>query len=148
MCQLAQLAVALLRLLERLAEERLGLSVFVPERSLSQLGRHDRVHQPLLRAVVQIPHHAAAGLVSGGQQARPRGDELVTAVGIRDRGVEQLGELRLRSSVSPGGDRSPPQLAMITPQSRPSTTIGTPTAALTWHSTERARSAIGPRARS
>ena len=90
-CQLAQLAVALLRVFERLAEERLGLSVFVPERSLSQLERHDRVHQPLLRAVVQIPHDPAAGLVSGGEQARPRGDELVTAVGVRDGGVEQLG---------------------------------------------------------
>ena len=71
-CELAQLAVALLRLFERLAEERLGLSVFVPERLLSQLERHDRVHQPLLRAVVQIPHDPAAGLVSGGEQARPR----------------------------------------------------------------------------
>ena len=51
------------------------------------------MHQPLLGAVVQIAHDPAAGLVSGGEQTRPRGDELVTAVGVRDRGVEQLGEL-------------------------------------------------------
>ena len=36
--------------------------------------------------------------------------------------------LAIRSSVSAGGDCSPAQLAMITPQSRPSTTIGAPTA--------------------
>jgi hypothetical protein len=51
------------------------------------------VHQPLLRAVVQIAHHPAAGLVSRGEQTRPRRRELVTAVGIRDGSVEQFGEL-------------------------------------------------------
>jgi hypothetical protein len=36
--------------------------------------------------------------------------------------------LAMRSSVSPGGGRSSPQLAVITRQSRPSTTIGAPAA--------------------
>jgi hypothetical protein len=51
-CQRAQFAIALLRLVERVADERIGLSVFVRERLLSQLERHDRLHQPLLGAVV------------------------------------------------------------------------------------------------
>ena len=71
--QLAQLRVALLGLLERLADERLApCRRSSRKRSLSELERHDRVHQPLLRAVVQVAHHAAAGLVAGGEQARPR----------------------------------------------------------------------------
>jgi hypothetical protein len=61
---------------------------------LSQLERDDRVHQPLLGAVVQIPHHPAAGLVSGGEHTRPRGQELVTAVGVGDRGADQVREVR------------------------------------------------------
>ena len=81
------------RVLERLADERLRLSVLLAERSLSELERDDGVHQALLRAVVQIAHHAAAGLVARGEQTRPRGGELVAAVGVRDRGVEQSGEL-------------------------------------------------------
>jgi hypothetical protein len=92
-CQLAQFRVALLRVLERFAEERLRLFVSVSERSLSELERDDGVHQSLLRAVVQVAHHAAAGLVCLGEQTRPRGCELVTAVGVGDGGVEQLGEL-------------------------------------------------------
>jgi hypothetical protein len=115
-CQLAQLTVALLRLFERLADQRLDLAVIVLGRSLSQLERQDRVHQPLLRPVVQIPHDPASRLVSGGEQTRPRGDELVTAVGVRDGGVEHLGELghalfgvfRRRPLAAPA--------AMITPQ--------------------------------
>ncbi len=107
MCQLAQLRVALLGLLERLADERLRLCVVLSERSLSELQRHDGVHQPLLRAVVQVAHHAAAGLVPFGEQTRPRGRELVTAVRVGDRGIEQLGEPAIRSSVPAGGDSSP-----------------------------------------
>ena len=49
--------------------------------------------QPLLRTVVQVAHDAAAGIVCLGEQTRPRSRELVTAVGVGDRGVEQLGEL-------------------------------------------------------
>jgi hypothetical protein len=30
------------------------------------------VHQPLLRAVMQVPHHAAAGLAPFSEQTRPR----------------------------------------------------------------------------
>ena len=62
-CQLAQLRVAALRVLERLVDERSGLSVLLSERLLSELERDDRVHQALLCAVVQIAHDAAAGLV-------------------------------------------------------------------------------------
>ena len=64
------------------------------ERPLRELQRDDRVHEPLLRAVVQVAHDAAARLVARGEQARARGGELVAAVGVGDRGVEQLGELR------------------------------------------------------
>jgi hypothetical protein len=60
------------------------------ERSLGQLQRHDRVHQPLLRAVVQVADHATTGLVGLGDETRSRGGELVAGVGVRDRGVEEL----------------------------------------------------------
>ena len=92
-------------------DQRLRVLRLVPQRSLSELERHDRVHQPLLRAVVQVAHDAAASLVSCGEQARPRGVELVAAVGVRDGGVEQLRRTRpcapryRRASASPAQRR-------------------------------------------
>ncbi|HYZ53482.1 MAG TPA: hypothetical protein VE733_08280 [Streptosporangiaceae bacterium] len=50
--------------------------------------------QALLGAVVQITLDAAPGGIGGGHDPRPRGGQLVTAVGVRARGTEQLGKLR------------------------------------------------------
>ena len=50
------------------------------------------------------------------EHARPRGGELIAAVGVGDRGVEQLGEAARRSSVSSGGGWRRAQLAVMTPQ--------------------------------
>ena len=63
MRQLAQLGVAQLGVVERLADERLGLSISALERSLSELQRHDGMHQPLLRSVVQVADHPPSLLV-------------------------------------------------------------------------------------
>jgi hypothetical protein len=79
--------------LPRLADKRFRLLVVLVERSLGELEQHDCVHQPLLRAVVQVPNQAAPGVVPRGEQPRPRRRELVTAVRVRDGGVEQLREL-------------------------------------------------------
>jgi hypothetical protein len=89
--QVAELAVALLRMSERLAQQRLELAVVVSRRFLSQLERHDRVHQALLCAVVKITHHSSASVVGRREQARPRSDELLPAVGVGDRCRHQLG---------------------------------------------------------
>jgi hypothetical protein len=61
--------------------------------STGELERHDGLHQPLLRAVVEVPHDLPASLVAGNEEARTRGDQLVAAVGVGDRRLEQLGEL-------------------------------------------------------
>jgi hypothetical protein len=90
--EFAKLRVAPLRVLERLADERVRRSVVLSECLRCELQRDDRVHQPLLRAVVQVAHHTTAGLVARRQQARPGGGELVATVGVGDRGVEQLRE--------------------------------------------------------
>ena len=92
-CQLAELLVPLLDRVERLADERFRLRIVVLKRSLGELERHDGVHEPLLGAVVEVADHAAAGLVAGDEQTRSRGEELLAAVGVRDRGLEQLREL-------------------------------------------------------
>jgi len=87
-CELAQLDVAALRLLERLQDERLRLCVFCSQRSLGEFQGDDGVDQPLLCTVVEVAHDAATGIICLGEQTRPRSGELVTAVGVGDRGVE------------------------------------------------------------
>jgi hypothetical protein len=52
--QVPQLRSAVLVVLERLADERRCLFVVRLERLLSECERDDGVHQPLLRAVVQV----------------------------------------------------------------------------------------------
>ena len=84
--------------------------------------------EPLLGAVVEVADDAAAGLVGGGEEARPRGDELVAAVGVGDRGRDQLGELgRCAPRCPRAAISSRVQYTTATPQSRPSTMIGAPT---------------------
>jgi len=89
----------------------------------------DRVDQPLLGAVVQIPNHPTALLV--GSPPRSASADAATSVrasAVRDRGRHQLGEL--------GGCGIPCREAngvalldeaAMTPHRRPSTTIGQPT---------------------
>ena len=88
--QLPQLRVALLGVVERLGEQRLRVArASLDQRPLRELERDDRVHEPLLGAVVEVAHDAAARLVARGEHAGARRGELVAAVGVRDRGVEQ-----------------------------------------------------------
>jgi hypothetical protein len=69
---------------------------------------------------VEVADDAAPGLVGLGEQTRPRGRELIAAVGIRDRSVEKFGELghallgvgRWRLVASPVGDRDSPKPAI------------------------------------
>ena len=143
--ELAQLVVAPLGLLERLGDERTPPRAVLVQGLLGELERHDRVDEPLLGAVVEVAHDPPAGLVAGGEQARARGGELVAAVGVRDRGLEQLRELAMRSSVSAGGVLLARPVRDVMPQSRPSTMIGAPTLARTpssW-STPASRSPAG-----
>ena len=91
--QLAQLGVALLRVVERLGEQRLRLLASVAERPLRELERDDRVDQALLGAVVEVADDPPARLVARGEHARAGRGELIAAVGVRDRRVEQLREL-------------------------------------------------------
>ena len=142
MGQLAQLGVALLRVVERLAEQRPRLLGLPAQRALRELERDDRVDQALLGAVVEVANDPPARLVARGQDAGARGGELIAAVGVGDRRVEQLRELRQALPPRrPGGGSCPSQLAVITPQSSPSTVIGAATVTLTC--ARRASSAIG-----
>jgi hypothetical protein len=67
--EIAQLGVALLGVLERVADERLSLSVAIAQGLPCELQRDDGVHQALLRAVVQIAHDATACIVAGGEES-------------------------------------------------------------------------------
>jgi hypothetical protein len=127
-CQAAQLPVPPLSLLERLADERRRSPSSIPSVWLSELQRHDGVHQPLC-AVVQIAHHTARGLVGLGDQGRPRSAELVAASVFAMAVSRSWVNWAIRSSVSARGDCSPLRVAIATPQRRP--TIGVPTLACT-----------------
>ena len=70
------------------------------------LERDDGVHQPLLRAVVDVALQAPSGLVGGGDDARPRGGELRLRLGVGDRDGGQLGELG-EADLDVGGERRP-----------------------------------------
>ena len=84
--------------------------------------------QPLLGAVVQIALDAPARLVGGGHDPRPGGGQRGLRLGVGDRGGDQLGEagqprLGVRRQRLLRADAT-----IMTPHSRPSTLIGTPTA--------------------
>ena len=128
MGELAQLGRRLLGVVERLGQEGGGILPFVLAGAAGKLQRDDRVDQPLLRAVVEIANHPAALLVGGRHDPRTGRRQLGPRLGVRDRRRDQLGEvlqarLGVRRSDPPSGD-----VATMTPQSRPSTTIGAPTA--------------------
>jgi hypothetical protein len=75
--ELAQLGHRVLRFVERLGDERLGVVL----RALSELERDDRVDKALLRPVVKVPHDAAALVVGGGDHPRARRGEVGTRLG-------------------------------------------------------------------
>ena len=103
-------------------------------------------HEPLLDAVVEVALEAPARFVRRGDQPRARGHQLGSGLGVRDRGVEQLGESGHPLFGVGTGDCSPFQLAVINPHSPPSTTIGAAT--LECRPVPRASSARGPAAAS
>ena len=80
MDQLAQLGLAALRVLQRLVNQRFGVCVIRPERSLRELQR-DGVHEPLPRAVVQVAENTPPCLVGLADPSRASGGKLVAGVG-------------------------------------------------------------------
>jgi hypothetical protein len=68
--ELAQVRVAALGLIEGLVDQRARVSLAATQRVSGQLERHDRVHQALLCAVVQVAHHSPACVV--GLREKPR----------------------------------------------------------------------------
>jgi hypothetical protein len=74
--QLAQLGVGTLAVHERLVDQRRSRRVCAHERAARELERDHRVHEALLRAVVQVAHDPSALCVRGRQDTRPRGLDL------------------------------------------------------------------------
>ena len=103
--ELAQLLVAELGMRERVAHEPGRVVVARLQRPRRELQVDDAVDEPLLGAVVQVTHHATAGVVGSGQQARPRRGELVARFGVRDRRGDEVGELAEASLVVRGRRR-------------------------------------------
>jgi hypothetical protein len=88
---------------KRLCDERLGLFIARFKRSLGELERHDRLQQALLCAVMQVSYDAASCFICFREETRSGGHKLVTAVGVRDRGGDELGErVDLRLNFNPG----------------------------------------------
>ena len=78
------------------------------------------MNQPLLRAVVDVALQSPTGVVGGGDDARPRGDELRVAIATAARSAN----CARRASVS-AGSGGPAVLATSAARMRPSTAIGT-----------------------
>ena len=91
--QLPRLRDRLVSVLERFVDQ-LRRRPVVGQRAARELERDDRVHEPLLGAVVQVALDPAARIVGGLDDPAPRCRELGGALGVRDRGCDQLGELR------------------------------------------------------
>ena len=89
------------------------------------------VHESLLRAVVQIAHHAAARLVAGGEQPGPGRGEMVAAVTFAIAVSRSSAKLRHPLLGVHRRRFSPRQFRRDAPHSRPSTTIGPATLART-----------------
>ena len=85
-------AVARSAVLERLREERLRVAPVLVERLLRTLERDDRVHEPLLGAVVQVPDDVSARVIACDEQPGARRGQLIAAVRVGDRGTQQFGE--------------------------------------------------------
>jgi hypothetical protein len=116
--QLAQLLRAGLGVVEGLGDEGLRPAVAIPEGALGQLQRDDGVHEPLLRSVVEVAHHPAAGVVGGREEKRPRCHEPVAAVAFAIAVSSSSANRAIRASVSSGGGSSLHQRAVITPHRR------------------------------
>jgi integrase len=91
--QLAQLVGRVLGVVECLGHERRGSILLVLERAVRQFERDDRVHEPLLRTVVQIANHPPALLIGRRHDPRPGRRHLVPRFGVRDRRRDELGEV-------------------------------------------------------
>ena len=91
--QLAKLLVGALGSLQCLLHELGGARIAVAQLPLGELQRDDRLYQPLLGTVVQVPLDPATRLVGRRDDPAARSRERGTALGIRDRGRDQLGEL-------------------------------------------------------
>jgi hypothetical protein len=66
--------------------------VSVLMRPQRELQRDDRVHEPLLRPVVEVTDDTPALLVGGRHDARAGRGDLRTAIGVRDRRGDEIGE--------------------------------------------------------
>ena len=80
--ELAQLLVRALDVFDRLLDEVRGVSGTVGEGLPDHLEAEDRVHEPLLSAVVQVAFDPLPGLVGGGDDPRPRRDQLAVQLGV------------------------------------------------------------------
>ena len=140
--ELAQLRVAALGVLQRLVDEPLRRSFSARERTLSQLQRHDRMDQPLLRAVVEVAHDAPPCLIRLGEQTRSEAVSWSRLSAFAIAVPSSSANCTIRSSVSAGGACSRRHWETVRPQSRPSTMIGAPTVERTPMS--RTSSAIWP----
>src|SRR5689334_23473862 len=65
--------------------------------------RYGKRDEPLLRPVVQVALDPTARVVAGRDDARTRRGELCSAVGVADRGAQELGEL-LETLLGVGGE--------------------------------------------
>ena len=90
--QVAQLVVRPSRVFERLGQERLRSLVTLLMRPRRELQRDDRVHESLLRPVVEVTDDTPALLVGGRHDARAGRGDLRAAVGVRDRRGDEIGE--------------------------------------------------------
>jgi hypothetical protein len=141
--ELAQLLVALRGVSERVGDEQLRASVVLAQRALRELQRDDGVHEPLLGAVVEVAHQPAPGVVSGRDQPSAGGGQLIAAVGVGDRAVEELGEARHALPGVAGRRLRARPVGRDGTHSAPSTTTGAPT---TRRPLARTIAAIGPSA--
>ena len=91
--ELAQLVGRSPRVLERLVDQRGGVLTSLLVRTLSMLQRDHGVHEPLLRSVVQVAHHAPTLLVARDHDPCPRCRQIGPCLHVGDRCRHQLGEL-------------------------------------------------------
>ena len=124
--ELAQLVDGGTRVLDALVEQRLEIRRDI-RAALGELQGHHRMDQALLRAVMEVTHHAPALLIARLHDAGAGREQLVAGRRVRDRRGDQLREARqpdLRARrqrlrlIGPGDERS---------HTRPSTTTGAPT---------------------
>ena len=94
MHQLTQLLARALRVVQRLADQRLRGRIALALRPARELERDDRMDQALLSPVVEIPDHAPALLVGRGDDAPAR---LGLASAQRRLGAHLLGQRRHRA---------------------------------------------------